>query len=110
MATMSLGDALRAGAEITMTVEPRPPTPPPPEPEPEMSAEAKKMIKDIFKLYDKDKSGSLSLAELKKALANTGLDPEEIESYFKDYDTDGNKEISQAEFHELMKSTGAFDD
>ena len=119
----------------------RPPTPPPPEPEPEMSAEAKKMIKDIFKLcaltpsrflfiahmapmltprhtqydflphrYDKDKSGSLSLQELKKALANTGLDPEEIEGYFKDYDTDGNKEISQGEFHELMKSTGAFDD
>jgi SAM-dependent methyltransferase len=40
MATMSLGDALRAGAEITMTVEPRPPTPPPPEPEPACRWEA----------------------------------------------------------------------
>ena len=40
MATMSLGDALRAGAEITMTVEPRPPTPPPPEPEPTCRWEA----------------------------------------------------------------------
>ena len=37
---MSLGDALRAGAEITMTVEPRPPTPPPPEPEPTCRWEA----------------------------------------------------------------------
>ena len=40
MATMSLGDALRAGAEITMTVEPRPPTPPTPEPEPTCRWEA----------------------------------------------------------------------
>ncbi|CAH0376789.1 unnamed protein product [Pelagomonas calceolata] len=40
MATISLGDALRAGAEITMTVEPRPPTPPPPEPEPACRWEA----------------------------------------------------------------------
>jgi len=87
---------------------------PEPEPEPEPKAELSKQAKDainsIFKLYDKDKSGSLSLNELKKALEKTGIDPDEIKSYFKDYDTDGNQEIDKKEFMALMESTGAFDD
>ena len=57
---------------------------PEPEPEPEPKAELSKQAKDainsIFKLYDKDKSGSLSLNELKKALEKTGIDPDEIKS------------------------------
>lgn len=57
---------------------------PEPEPEPEPKAELSKQAKDainsIFKLYDKDKSGSLSLKELKEALEKTGIDPDEIKS------------------------------
>lgn len=87
---------------------------PEPEPEPEPKAELSKAAKDainsIFKLYDKDKSGALSLNELKKALEKTGIDPDEIKTYFKDYDGDGNNEIDKKEFMALMESTGAFDD
>jgi len=83
---------------------------PEPEPKPELSAEAQKAIKDIFKLYDKDKSGKLSLNELKKALAKTGIDPDEIKTYFTDYDGNGDGEIDKEEFFKLMESTGAFDD
>ena len=57
---------------------------PEPEPEPEPKAELSKAAKDainsIFKLYDKDKSGALSLNELKKALEKTGIDPDEIKT------------------------------
>ena len=63
----------------------------------------------IFKLYDKDKSGSLTKAELTKALTNTGLEKDEIEKLFKEYDGDGSSEIDKDEFLKLMHSTGAFD-
>lgn len=86
---------------------------PEPEPEPEkpaLSAEAVKMIKDIFKLYDKDKSGTLTIQELRKALEKTGIDVDEIKGMFKEYDADENGTIDQNEFFKLMESTGAFDD
>ena len=83
---------------------------PEPEPKAELSAEAKQMINSIFKLYDKDKSGALSVQELKKALEKTGIDVEEIADMFKEYDEDGNGEISRTEFAKLMESTGAFDE
>lgn len=83
---------------------------PEPEPKAELSKEARDQINSIFKLYDKDKSGALTMNELKKALEKTGIDPDEIKGYFKDYDKDGNNEIDKTEFLALMESTGAFDD
>ena len=83
---------------------------PEPEPKAELSKEARDQIASIFKMYDKDKSGSLSINELRKALERTGIDPDEIKAYFKEYDTDGNQEIDKKEFMALMESTGAFDD
>lgn len=86
------------------------PQEPEPEPKPELSAEAKKAINKIFKLYDKDKSGSLSVQELKKALEKTGIDPDEIKTMFNEYDLDESGSIEISEFMQLMESTGAFDD
>jgi len=83
---------------------------PEPEPKPELSKEAVQQIKSIFKLYDKDKSGRLTVKELKTALEKTGLDVDEIKQYIKDYDADGNNEIDIGEFTKLMESTGAFDE
>ena len=83
---------------------------PEPEPKAELSKEARDQIASIFKMYDKDKSGSLNINELRKALERTGIDPDEIKAYFKEYDTDGNQEIDKKEFMALMESTGAFDD
>jgi len=89
-------------------VEPEPE--PEPEPKPELSAAAKQQIKQLFKLYDKDKSGTLTFAELKKALEKTGVEPDEIKGYMKSYDTDKNDVIDLEEFTALMESTGAFDE
>lgn len=97
--------------EITTMLDWVAPEPEPePEPKAELSKEAKGQILSIFKLYDKDKSGTLTMNELRKALEKTGIDPDEIKAYFKEYDTDGNQEIDKAEFMALMESTGAFDD
>ena len=41
-------------------------------------------INQIFKLYDKDKSGTLTVSELRKALEKTGIEPDEIQSLFKE--------------------------
>ena len=83
---------------------------PEPEPKAELSREAKKQIKGIFNSYDKDKSGTLTFKELKVALTNTGIDPEEIEGYFKEFDKDDSDALDMVEFEKLMESTGAFDD
>ena len=87
---------------------------PPPEPEPEekpgLSADGKKQILQIFKMYDKDKNGQLSKKELIVALEKTGLDKEEVTQYFQEFDTDGSDTIDKDEFLKLMESTGAFDD
>jgi hypothetical protein len=82
---------------------------PEPEPKAELSAAAKSQINGIFKLFDKDKSGTLTFQELKKALEKTGIDPDEIKQYFTEYDFDGNGTIDKDEFFKLMESTGAFD-
>jgi len=52
----------------------------------------------------------LQVNELLKALANTGLDKDDIKGYFKEFDADENEEISGEEFEKLMESTGVFDD
>lgn len=83
---------------------------PEPEPKPELSAEAKKSIKKIFTMYDKDKSGQLELKELKQALINTGIDADDIANLFKETDIDGSNSIDLNEFYTLMESTGAFDE
>jgi len=85
---------------------------PEPEPEPKatLSAEAVKQIKSIFKLYDKDRNGSLTKKELKEALSKTGLDVDEMNKFIKEFDSDENGEINQEEFLKLMDSTGAFED
>ena len=44
-------------------------------------------INQIFKLYDKDKSGTLTVSELRKALEKTGIEPDEIQTLFKEYDS-----------------------
>ena len=75
-----------------------------------MSEATKKMIKGIFKTYDKDKSGDLTFGELRKAFEKTGLDPDDIKQYMSEFDADENGKINQEEFLKLMESTGAFDD
>lgn len=83
---------------------------PEPEPEPGLSQASKDAINATFKLYDKDKSGSLTFKELKEAMKNTGVDADELKTMIKEFDLDENGEISKEEFQQLMASTGAYDD
>lgn len=84
-----------------------------------MSDGAKNEIRKMFKMYDSDKSGSLSVKELIGAMKNTHIEKDELLQMFKEYDvTDGDggaveggdQLLTLAEFTALMKSTGAFDE
>jgi calmodulin len=52
-------------------------------------------LREAFKVFDKDGSGSISKAELKLVMENLGekLSPEEIEEMMQEADKDGNGEI-----------------
>ena len=66
-------------------------------------------IKEMFDLYDTDRSGYLGIKEFAEAMRTSGLEKEEINKLFKDIDVDDDNQISCEEFAELMKSTGLYD-
>ena len=63
----------------------------------------------IFNLYDRDRSGTLTVDELSKALSSCGMEPEEIEELFGQSDENADGVVSFDEFAKLMGSTGLFD-
>ena len=84
---------------------------PEPEPEPEGPSEkARDAMKALFKKYDKNKSGTVDVKELKTALGQIGVDPDELEAMLAEYDANGDKQLDLEEFVKLMASTGAFDE
>jgi Ca2+-binding EF-hand superfamily protein len=58
------------------------------------SEKAAQMLLSVFKYYDKNKDGSLSIKELKQGIAQTGLTLD----YMKAADTDGDQKVSKQEF------------
>ena len=66
-------------------------------------------IREIFNLYDRDRSGTLTVDELSKALSSCGMEPEEIEELFGQSDENADGVVSFDEFAKLMGSTGLFD-
>merc|ERR1711970_378845 len=56
----------------------------------------------VFKFFDDDNSGNLSLAELKGKAAALGASGEHLESVFKAADKDGSGELDAAEFGQMM--------
>ena len=79
-----------------------------PEPEPELTAGQLMELKQMFALYDKDKSGSISKAELQQALMKTGLSKQEVKDLFAEADESGDGQIELKEFITLMESTGMY--
>lgn len=55
----------------------------------------------LFKFFDEDGSGGITLQELREAMAGVGVkfSDEEVTTFFNKYDTDGNGEI---DFHEFV--------
>ncbi|KAL1515888.1 hypothetical protein AB1Y20_002503 [Prymnesium parvum] len=85
-----------------------PEKPPEPEKVQELSSSQRTEMKQMFALYDKDKSGTISKAELHQALQKTGLSREDIKELFDNADTSGDDSINLEEFMELMESTGMY--
>ena len=52
----------------------------------------------IFDVVDTDKSGNLSIAELRKFFSNSPMDAEKLEQLFASIDADGSGEISKQEW------------
>lgn len=89
--------------EISLMLEWVAPEPEPePEPEPGLSADQIKEITEIFKIYDKDKSGEINTKELYEALKSTGLEKDDILQIFNDYDVDKSGNIDLTEFIQMM--------
>ena len=88
-------------------VKPKPPPPAPPKRD--LSSAQLLEIGTLFKLYDQDASGGISVRELKDAMRRTFLEEEEIDSIFKAADTNDDTQLSLAEFQRLMASTGLWD-
>ncbi|KAH3758199.1 hypothetical protein Pelo_9908 [Pelomyxa schiedti] len=61
-------------------------------------------IKEAFRIFDKDNSGSISSQELRNVLNNLGenLNEEEIEELVKEADVDGDGQINYEEFLKLL--------
>ena len=85
------------------------PPPPPPQPKVILNQEQLDEIREIFNLYDRDRSGTLTVDELSKALSSCGMEPEEIEELFGQSDENADGVVSFDEFAKLMGSIGLFD-
>jgi calmodulin len=61
-------------------------------------------LKDAFKVFDSDGSGSISKSEVKKLLKQLGqnLSDAELDAMMDEVDTDGNGEIDFEEFKSMM--------
>jgi len=88
----------------------KPPEAPPPPPKAELTQDAKEQIKALFKMYDKNKDGKLSVAELKKNVSTYRDDADLLKEELAKFDENGDGAIDYKEFEALMESTGAFDD
>ena len=63
-------------------------------------------IKQSFDLFDKDKSGTITVAELGAVMKSMGQNPTkaELAGMMKEIDTDGNGTVNFTEFLQLIKS------
>uniref|UniRef100_A0A7E4VVL8 Calmodulin n=1 Tax=Panagrellus redivivus TaxID=6233 RepID=A0A7E4VVL8_PANRE len=68
------------------------------------SANELKEYRQVFNMFDADRSGAIGLDELENAIANLGMDPKtvDLESVIKEADKRGNHQIDFDEFCEVM--------
>ncbi|KAM3146448.1 hypothetical protein pb186bvf_001417 [Paramecium bursaria] len=71
-----------------------------------------KRIKECFDIFDVDKSGTITLNELKNAIVALGLQKsaEEILNLIQDLDTDKTNDVDFKEFLEIFGFTGTIED
>lgn len=71
------------------------------------STEELKEYRQVFDMFDADRSGAIGLEELERAIMNLGMDLKQIdvEMLMKEADKRGNQQIDFDEFCEVMKAT-----
>ncbi|XP_067649338.1 uncharacterized protein [Haliotis asinina] len=62
------------------------------------TSEELKRYEAFFDHADADKSGYLTIQELKKCLKNSGFDDQTIVDMFVEFDKDGDRQVTKAEF------------
>ena len=70
-----------------------------------LSEEDENDLRQLFRLYDTDKSGGVSVVELKDALSSQGMSNVELLNLIKGADLDGNKEVDEEEFILMMRES-----
>merc|ERR1712039_858183 len=68
-----------------------------------LTEEQRRDFRRMFRLFDKDHSGSISPGEWRQAVRRCGLEVEEKDVLFAQADVDGNGSIDVEEFIELMR-------
>merc|ERR550537_1094921 len=65
-------------------------------------------MKEAFMVFDRDKSGAVSAAELKHVMCNLGeqVTNEEVEDMIREADVDGDGELSFDDFLHFLQSKG----
>eukprot|EP00274_Cyanoptyche_gloeocystis_P001934 CAMPEP_0196651736 /NCGR_PEP_ID=MMETSP1086-20130531/828_1 /TAXON_ID=77921 /ORGANISM="Cyanoptyche gloeocystis , Strain SAG4.97" /LENGTH=146 /DNA_ID=CAMNT_0041981903 /DNA_START=245 /DNA_END=685 /DNA_ORIENTATION=+ len=77
---------------------------PPPPPEPQLSDTQKEEITGIFKSYDKDQDGLVTVEEFYDGLSLSGVSQPELLDLFHIYDKDSTSSLTLDEFFDMMKS------
>lgn len=80
-------------------------TPEPEEDEDELTDEQRNEIHSMFRIYDKDRSGTITPAEFRLAMRRCGLSAEEMDEIFAEADIDESGGIDIEEFTAMMWST-----
>ena len=67
-------------------------------------------IEKVFKLFDDDNTGKISLRNLRRVAQELGenIDEEELQDMINQADRDGDGEINIDEFYRIMKKKGNF--
>ena len=79
-----------------------------------LSADQKAELKEMFRVIDIDRSGELTVIELKKMFrgsavtGETGIEMEDLQKFFDEADFDNSSSICLPEFEKLMVSTGLY--
>merc|ERR1719487_1559583 len=65
-------------------------------------------MREAFLVFDRDRSGSVTAAELKHVMNNFGetVTDEEVEAMIQQADADGDGELSFEDFYQFIKSKG----
>ena len=61
-------------------------------------------LETLFRLYDRDGSGSIDITEMRAHFTGLGFSPDEVARLFASYDSDANQSVNLVEFKKFYRS------